>query len=257
MIVYLGTHLIRWLAESTVPLFLSYRRLGSYKKLPVALTSWALDSGGHTEIALFGKWETPAPAYAASVRRYATEIGNLQWAAIQDWNCRPALLQKSGLSVKRHQELTVDSYEELLALDPSLPWVPVLQGWEPSDYLRHLDLYQARGHDLTKLSTVGVGTIAGRQDTAVVSAILSGLHLRGVQIHAFGLKTKGLMRNQHFLVSSDSMAWSFHARMEAPWAACPVAHKSCSNCMPFAFHWYRGLLKRLQTHAVPQLLLSL
>lgn len=60
---YLGTHMPHWLNDSTVPLFVSHRRLARYRgALPTAATHWALDSGGFTELAtvLAGATTTPA-----------------------------------------------------------------------------------------------------------------------------------------------------------------------------------------------------
>ena len=47
---YLGTHQTGWLAKLDVPLFVSRRRLATLRKLPRAVGSWALDSGGFTEL---------------------------------------------------------------------------------------------------------------------------------------------------------------------------------------------------------------
>ena len=76
---FLGTHQPGWLRTSTVPLFVSDRRLRGYKTLPKAMTQWALDSGGFTELSTHGSWDHgPAPReYADRVRRYRDEIGQL------------------------------------------------------------------------------------------------------------------------------------------------------------------------------------
>src|SRR5207248_3954856 len=83
---YLGTHQPAWLARDLgVPLLVSHRRLASRRSLPRATGPWALDSGGFTELSLYGKWRTDVHAYVAAVRRYSREIGNLDWAAGHDW----------------------------------------------------------------------------------------------------------------------------------------------------------------------------
>jgi hypothetical protein len=79
---YLGTHQPAWLARDLgVPLLVSHRRLAGRRRLPRATGPWALDSGGFTELSLYGRWSTDAHAYVAAVRRYSEEIGNLDWAA--------------------------------------------------------------------------------------------------------------------------------------------------------------------------------
>ena len=49
---YLGTHQPQWLALLEVPLFVSHRRLAKRTRLPRSCGSWALDSGGFSELAL-------------------------------------------------------------------------------------------------------------------------------------------------------------------------------------------------------------
>jgi hypothetical protein len=45
---------------------------------------WVLDSGGFTELQRHGAWTVPLGTCVDAVRRYATEIGGLEWAAPQD-----------------------------------------------------------------------------------------------------------------------------------------------------------------------------
>src|SRR5688572_22878073 len=116
MIFYLGTHQPHWLARTAAPLFVSARRLRDRKSLPRALGPWALDSGGFSELKLFGTWTVTARQYAAEVRRWRDEIGNLEWAAPQDWMCEPFMLAKTGYTVYQHQQFTVNNFLTLNAL---------------------------------------------------------------------------------------------------------------------------------------------
>ena len=52
---FLGTHLPQWLGRIDVPLFVSHRMLHKRRTFPRALGEWALDSGGFTEISMFGE----------------------------------------------------------------------------------------------------------------------------------------------------------------------------------------------------------
>jgi hypothetical protein len=83
----LGTHQASWLWDDRVPvpLFVSRRRLTRYKRLYPATHPWALDSGGFTELSTYGRWTIGPREYVAEVARYQREIGNLLWAAPQDW----------------------------------------------------------------------------------------------------------------------------------------------------------------------------
>jgi hypothetical protein len=93
---YLGTHMPNWLAVTDVPLFVSRRRLTDRKTLPAAAGSWALDSGGFTELSMFGEWRTTEEDYAVDVERFRRDIGNLDWVAPMDWMCEPFMLERPG-----------------------------------------------------------------------------------------------------------------------------------------------------------------
>lgn len=238
---YLGTHMPNWLAKTDVPLFVSHRRLAGRRTLPKARGRWALDSGGFSELSLFGGWQTDAITYAHAVRRYRAEIGGLDWAAPQDWMCEPFMLDKTGFTVADHQARTVASVLELRRLAPDLPFVPVLQGWTLEDYLRCADLYGEAGIDLTTEHTVGVGSVCRRQSESEIEDICAVLADRGIALHGFGVKTLGLRYARH-LRSADSMAWSYNARRNPPMHG--HSHKSCANCLPWALRWRERALNR-------------
>jgi len=132
---FLGTHQPGWLARLDVPLFVSHRTLRSRRTLPCAHARWALDSGGFTELSLYGGWQTTPAAYTEAVARYAAEVGQLAWASPQDWMCEPVMLQRTGRTVADHQARTVENYCTLRQLAPGLPFIPVVQGWRLGDYL--------------------------------------------------------------------------------------------------------------------------
>jgi hypothetical protein len=54
--------------------------------------SWALDSGGFSELTRHGQWTIPAREYVAKVAGYDQVIGGLGWAATQDWMCEPQVI---------------------------------------------------------------------------------------------------------------------------------------------------------------------
>src|SRR5690606_3699977 len=178
--------------------------------------SWALDSGGFTELAMHGRWTVSAAQYAAEARRFRDEIGRMEWAAPQDWMCEPWMLARTGLSVAEHQRRTVDNLLELRALAPDLPWVPVLQGWALGDYLRHVEMYDRASVDLRAEPLVGLGSVCRRQGMAEAERIVRALAGLGLRLHGFGVKLTGMRRFADALVSADSMAWSFDARRRPP-----------------------------------------
>lgn len=237
---YLGTDHASWLWKEPppYPLFISRRVLEPYRTLKRAQTRWALDSGGFTELNMFGEWRTTPYEYVAKVQRYMDEIGSLDWAAPQDWMCEPNVLAKTGLTVLEHQRRTVRNYLDLRTLSPQLPIIPALQGWEPDDYLRHRDMYDRAGIDLTAVPLVGMGTFCRRANLRPVHDLVHRLASDGISMHGFGVKRDGLPVMGPDLASADSLAWSLGARL-APGNLCGVSHKAkkCSHCRRWATMW--------------------
>lgn len=122
--------------------------------------------------------------------------------------------REDGLSIPAHQRLTIERYRALRVLVRGTYVMPVLQGYKPADYVRHLRAY---GGLLPPGTWVGVGSVCKRNaDIAAIRAVLQAV--RGaradLRLHGFGLKTTALGDTQvrGMLHSADSMAWSFHAR---------------------------------------------
>lgn len=250
---YLGTHEPRWLWQADVPLFVSAIRLREVVRLRPARLPWALDSGGFSELAKHGRWTVGPEQYVEEVRRWAAEIGGLEWAACQDWMCEPEVRLKTGLSVSAHQGRTVENYLRLRELAPDLPWAPVLQGWTPGEYMDHADAYEAAGVRLADLPRVGIGSVCRRQGTMRALFTIGDLAERGIRLHGFGFKVDGLLGDARLggrLVSADSLAWSFAARRRRARPGCD--HASCANCLAFALEWREDLLdKRRATGGGP------
>jgi hypothetical protein len=236
---FLGTHRPNWLGIVDVPLFVSRTTLGRIKrKFPRARQPWCMDSGGFSEVVLRGGWTVSPSQYIDEVRRCQDNVGQMLWAAPQDWMCEPVAIAATGLSVKDHQRRTVENYLELMTLAPDLPWIPVLQGWMPADYEQHARDYAAAGIDLAGCDTVGVGSVCRRQGTSEAVGILTTIAraVPGIQMHGFGFKREGISQAWHLLRSADSLAWSYAARMSPPMPGC--THKGkCANCMRYALAW--------------------
>lgn len=253
---FIGSHHAtqRWF-DLAVPLFVSRRTLAEKKRLPKAKERWALDSGGFTELSLYGEWRTSENQYAEDVQRFADEMGELTWVAPMDWMCEPFMLKKTGLPLYEHQMKTVENFTRLRQrLGPIV--VPVLQGWELDDYMRCVEYYEKYGVDLRAEPLIGVGSVCRRQDTGEATRIFRELAELGLNLHGFGVKLAGLQLYDEHLTSCDSMAWSFearrlkrrHDRQDALFSwpkrmLCgkmyPDEHKaaSCSNCIEWALKW--------------------
>jgi hypothetical protein len=202
---------------------------------------WALDSGGFSELSMYGKWQTTEAQYIHAVYKYQNSIGLLDWAAPQDWMCEPWMVRETGLSVREHQHRTVENYCRLRSLAPTLPFIPVLQGWTLWDYLVCIQLYEDAGVKLT--GTVGLGSVCRRQSSTEIAKIVSTLHDYGLRLHGFGVKTQGLGIYGPMLESADSMAWSFAGRRDPPLPGC--LHSNCANCYKYALKWRRRVLSSL------------
>jgi hypothetical protein len=251
---YLGTDRPRWLGAVPVPLFVSRRVLARRRELPPVTAGWALDSGAFTELKDHGRWTVTPAEYAGEVRRWHSQAGGMHFASPQDWMCEPAVIAGgtfgrerfvgTGLSVPEHQRRTTDNLLELRSLAPDLPWIPVLQGWQEADYLRHADQYAALGVDLTREPLVGVGSVCRRQDTRTAERLVCRLARDGLRLHLFGYKLRGLALSARFLASSDSMAWCYHASRRPPLPGCP--HRNCAHCLRYALWWREKALKAVE-----------
>jgi hypothetical protein len=199
--------------------FISVNALRARKSFP-GVSDWILDSGAFTEISRHGGYRHGVEAYADEIVRWSSS-GRLLAAACQDFMCEPHIIAKTGLSVERHQELTIERYDALRAAladrGCSVPVLPVLQGYKPEEYERHVAMYGAR---LAPDAWVGVGSVCKRNGS--VSAILDVLYaVRDAapwfRLHGFGLKTNALrcaVIRCCLLATADSMAWSFQARRQ-------------------------------------------
>lgn len=245
----MGTHHTsqRWF-DLGVELFISRRRLTGRKTFPRALVPWALDSGGFTELTLYDEWRTTENEYVADVLRFRDSIGQLAWAAPQDWMCEPHMLEKTGLTIAEHQRRTIASFVSLRQRLGQVV-IPVLQGWELDDYKRHWEMYDAAGVVLEQEEVVGLGSVCRRQNTSEVGEIVELLSSWGLGLHGFGVKKAGLVMYGDRLVSSDSMAWSFRARRSAPLSGC-VSHKNCANCDLYAMRWRTQLLESIEKRGI-------
>jgi hypothetical protein len=193
--------------------FVSINRIRD-RKSPFPVNEWVLDSGAFTQIATHGRFIDSIEDYAAQIKRWSSN-GNLRAAVAQDYMCEPWMVEKTGLTVRRHQELTIERYDALMAADTGTAVImPVLQGYRPEEYREHLSMY---GDRLNAGHWVGVGSVCKRNSRPRdIHHVLSTIHQeRGdLKLHGFGLKITALRDPEivRMLHSADSLAWSFAAR---------------------------------------------
>lgn len=193
---------------------ISINRLRRRRRVKFA-GEWIMDSGAFTELHRFGRYRHSVGDYFADAQRWLSGHG-LRAMVAQDYMCEPFILAKTGLTVARHQELTVARYDALMALAPPVYVLPVLQGFAPDDYRAHLVAY---GDRLGAGAWVGVGSVCKRNGSPIdVVNVLAAIKADrpDLQLHGFGLKKTALMDAsvRALLHSADSMAWSFAARRQ-------------------------------------------
>lgn len=185
------------------------------RKSDFPVREWMMDSGAFTAVTQHGGFRYPVEEYAEQIHRWR-RCGNLVAAVAQDFMCEPVALAATGGTVAEHQWLTVERYEALRRHVASTWVMPVLQGWEPADYARHVRMY---GRLLRPTAWVGVGSVCKRNsDTAAIEDVLRAVHRErpDLRLHGFGLKATALHSEivRRLLYSSDSMAWSWAARKQ-------------------------------------------
>lgn len=186
------------------------------RKSGFAVGDWMLDSAAFTELFTHGHYRHAPEDYAAQVVRWSS-CGRLVAASSQDYMCEASILERTGLDVVTHQRLTIERYDVIQRLAGHATHVlPVLQGYQPSEYVQHIRQY---GERLTAGMWVGVGSVCKRNGNPnAIAAVLLAIKAErpDLRLHGFGCKTTALGSDliRSLLHSADSLAWSFAARKE-------------------------------------------
>ena len=97
------------------------------------------------------------------------------------------------MSIEEHQQKTISRYDDpLLRYETGCYIMPVLQGYDPQDYIRHIRMYGGR---LTEGMWVGVGSVCKRNfDIRTIEDVLLAIHhvRPDLKLHGFGLKSTAL-----------------------------------------------------------------
>ena len=212
MIFFTGIHNLTHASKVDYS-FISINRLLNRKKDFLART-WIMDSGAFSQVLTMGDHFLTAAEYALHIYRWS-KCGILVRAVAQDYICIDSVLKKLGRTVEDHQEMTIQSYLDLIK-ETEIPIMPVLQGCEPEEYAKHVNDY---GSLLKDHAWVGVGSIARKNSNPeLVLNILNAIHevRPDLRLHGFGIKKTCLqdsaIRDQLF--SADSMAWNYACRYE-------------------------------------------
>lgn len=202
---------------------ISINRLRGRKK-PLGDVRVLVDSGAFTELEQHGAYRHEVDEYAQELHRLHTSgVVRIAAAVAQDYMCEDFMLAKTGLTIPDHQRLTIERYDDLVkALDRlfggrcPFPVLPVLQGYSPADYVRHLVAY---GDRLKPGMWTGVGSVCKRNGSPeLIVAVLEAIKQRrpDLQLHGFGVKLTSLAHHAvcRLLATADSLAWSYSARKQ-------------------------------------------
>jgi len=170
------------------------------------------DSGGYSFMKGKGEYQTTGAEYLDYVERHRPHR-----FALRDYPCERDVLEKHGRTVLEHQKMTVNAHVDLLNEweDRGLTSEPmaVIQGWDVSEYIRHVDMLREAG---ALTDVVGVGSVCRRNATADILAVLNAVSdcLRGsAKMHAFGVKTDVLKGDYpDSLESVDTHSYDYRAR---------------------------------------------
>jgi hypothetical protein len=170
---------------------------------------WFMDSGAFTYLLDQGEFPFTVDQYKKYINRFTPPL----WACM-DYCCEQKVLESTGLSVQDHQQRTTDNGIELIDTAPG--FVMVLQGWEVSDYLHHIDQVRDEGL-LTKV--IGVGSVCRRNATKEILKVLTAIKDNvpdWVNLHGFGVKTDILRHHEAYrlLGSVDTYAWAYNAQRD-------------------------------------------
>ncbi len=166
---------------------------------PVANRPLVCDSGGFLAHRRFGSFPYTVDQLADWTLEWQAD-----WCATPDFPCEPELAQGE---VQRRIALTVERAAEAIQRRPEVRWRPVLQGWEPDDYLRCWELYEKAG-----IVPKGVGTLCRRNQTRQIARIMTEIRAErpGFRYHLFGVKLSALKEApiRQTAASIDTAAWS-------------------------------------------------
>ncbi|MDD5435352.1 MAG: hypothetical protein PH343_07985 [Nitrospira sp.] len=169
-----------------------------------------IDSGGFFSSLRNGRYTKTDAEYLEYLEKVKPDF-----FALRDYPCEPELLKKHNRTVFDHIKMTVEHHCMLLDMlseyDTGAVPIPVIQGWEVSDYLHCIDLFRERG--LIK-DYMAIGSVCRRTSInnirEIIIAVRDNVPL-WVQLHGFGVKLTALkdLAIWKALYSVDSGAWDY------------------------------------------------
>jgi hypothetical protein len=202
-----------------------------------------MDSGAFSEITINGKYTYTVDEYLKYVELHQPSL-----FFNMDYMCEPFVLAKTGLTVKEHQQMTIDNQIKIMdrldKYDIQGQFSGCIQGWKVEDYLSMIDQLKAHGLITRRM---GVGSVCRRNSKNDIIKVLEAVkhELSSTELHGFGCKTDILKEPAiyNYLHSQDSMAWSYDGR-RVETKPCPNCYRNClncANCHTYMMLWYDRL----------------
>ena len=258
---YIGVNQYQQLSWVKNHFFFSYQ-LARKRKHPWMIPDWVewiLDSGSFSELKLNGRYTFTPEEYFNTVELWQPDV-----FVNMDYMCEPDQLNKTGKTVKEHQQLSLEHQIRLTELLED-SWMKthtqlmgVIQGWTPKEYLEHIDLLTS--HDMI-LPYMGIGSVCRRGDTQQILNVIKtvGKRLPDIKLHGFGVKTDILSYPlPHMILHSvDSQAWCMAGNygedahymekcLHHEWKRCPKHTEDCRNCGRFMNAWLEKNLNKIE-----------
>lgn len=250
--------------DASEKFILSFARIRARKKKKYIINNkdWIMDSGAFSEIKLHGKYTFTLDYYLNYIKEY-----NPNFFVNCDYMCEPSQLERTGLTIKEHQEKTIENqiylYDKKNEMGIKSILMGTLQGWKIFDYLDHIDMMKERG---ILLDYMGVGSICRRFKTKEIVKILKWINyeIPDIKLHGFGVKIKVLEYPEVFkyMYSCDSMAWTYTGRGFAEFGKhgilfgkkclidssfiCNKKADDCASCIRFMCYWVDRINKVIE-----------
>lgn len=193
---------------------ISVNRLARVNPRDLGAGEGIVDLSGYTEITRHGRYRRSVCELAGITRRWR-KCGNLVAVATPDFMCEPAALARTGATIADHQRWTIENYDALVEADPEVYVLPVLQGYAPHEYARHVEAY---GQRLAPGAWVGVGSVCKRNgEPRELLQVLDAIRAArpDLRLHGFGVKTTAfrLPAIRRAIHTSDSQGRNLGVRL--------------------------------------------
>jgi hypothetical protein len=173
------------------------------------VASICVDSGGFTAARRWGRYPWSPEQYADFAREVSRDVP-LDFCAIMDYACEPAVDRSILRTNHERIKATIRNQAACLECAPDLPWLPVLQGDSLAE--RAFDLALRLRMGMLPTEYAGIGSVCGRGAIAARRVVKFYTdRLPGARFHAFGMHVQALDDDAVFgaLRSWDSYAWNW------------------------------------------------